>query len=69
MHRTLSRPRMVATGVLLAAAPAAVLLPPMAGLAGLVAILIALIVVETTRYERRPMLVGADQEDQASIRE
>jgi low temperature requirement protein LtrA len=69
MHRTLSLPRMVATGVLIAVAPAAVLLPPMAGLVGLVAVLVALIIVETIRYERRPRLVGADKQDQASIRE
>ena len=36
--------------VLLAALPAAVVLPPLVGLAGLVLILAALIVVETTRY-------------------
>jgi hypothetical protein len=40
----------VATGVLLAALPAAVVLPPLVGLAGLVLILAALIVVETTWY-------------------
>jgi low temperature requirement protein LtrA len=50
MHNMLSLPRLVATGVLLAALPAAVVLPPLAGLAGLVVILAALIVVETTRY-------------------
>ena len=50
MHSTLSLPRLLATGVLLAAMPAAVLVPPLAGLAGLVVILTALIVVETTRY-------------------
>jgi low temperature requirement protein LtrA len=48
-HSGLSLPRLVATGVLLAALPAAVVLPPLAGLAGLVVILAALIVVETTR--------------------
>jgi low temperature requirement protein LtrA len=69
MHRTLSLPRMVATGVLLAAAPAAVLMPPIAGLVGLVAILTALIIVETARYDRRPMLVGVDKQDQAPIRD
>jgi hypothetical protein len=37
-------------GIVLAALPAAVLAPPLAGLAGLVLILAALIVVETTRY-------------------
>ena len=50
MHSTLSLPRLVATGVLLAAPPATVVLPPLVGLAGLVLILAALIVVETTRY-------------------
>jgi hypothetical protein len=46
----LSRPRLVAAGVLLVALPTAVALPPLVGLAGLVLILAALIVVETTRY-------------------
>jgi hypothetical protein len=41
----------MAVGVLLAALPAAVVLPPLAGLAGLVVILAALIVV-TTRYSQ-----------------
>jgi low temperature requirement protein LtrA len=41
---------LVTIGVLFAAPPAAVVLPPLAGLAGLVVILAALIVVETTRY-------------------
>jgi hypothetical protein len=50
MHNALSVPRLLAAGVLLAALPAAVVLPPLAGLAGLVVILAALIVVETTRY-------------------
>jgi len=50
MHNLLSLPRLVAAGVLLAALPAAVVLPPLVGLAGLVVILAALIVVETTRY-------------------
>jgi low temperature requirement protein LtrA len=50
MHRTLSLPRLVAIGVLLAALPAAVVLPPLVGLAGLVLVLAALVVVETTRY-------------------
>jgi hypothetical protein len=49
MHNALSVPRLVATGVLLAALPAAVVAPPLAGLAGLVLILAALIVVEATR--------------------
>lgn len=60
MHRTLSLPRLVATGVLLAGLPAAVALPPLVGLAGLVLILAALIVVETTRYaQARRNLRGA----------
>ncbi|HEY6706094.1 MAG TPA: low temperature requirement protein A [Actinomycetota bacterium] len=50
MHRTLSLPRLVAAGVLVAALPAAIALPPLAGLAGLVLILAALLVVETARY-------------------
>jgi hypothetical protein len=40
----------VATGVLLAALPAAVVLPPLVGLAGLVLILAALVMVEAIRY-------------------
>jgi hypothetical protein len=56
----LSLPRLVATGVLLAALPAAIVLPPLVGLAGLVVILAALIVVETTRYAQiRRSLRGA----------
>jgi low temperature requirement protein LtrA len=50
MHSTPSLPRLVAIGVLLAALPGAVVLPPLAGLAGLVLILAALVTVETTRY-------------------
>ena len=50
MHNTLSLPRLVTIGVLAAALPAAVVLPPLVGLAGVVVILAALIVVETTRY-------------------
>jgi low temperature requirement protein LtrA len=64
MHGVLSMPRLVTAGVLLAAVPAAVVLPPMAGLAGLAAVLTALIVVETTRYARR-----AAEQEQASIRD
>jgi low temperature requirement protein LtrA len=52
MHGTLSTPRLVAIGALMAVLPAAVVLPPLAGLAGLVLILAALIVVETTRYSQ-----------------
>jgi hypothetical protein len=52
MHSTLSLPRLVAIGVLLAALPAAVVLPPLVGLAGLVLILAALIVVETPGMPR-----------------
>jgi low temperature requirement protein LtrA len=50
MHNALSLPRLVTIGVLVAALPAAVVLPPLAGLAGVVLVLAALIVVETTRY-------------------
>jgi low temperature requirement protein LtrA len=50
VHGALSLPRLVTTGVLLAALPAAVALPPLAGLTGLVLILAGLIVVETTRF-------------------
>ena len=50
MHGALSLPRLVATGALLAALPAAVVLPPLAGLAGLVLVLAALVGFETTRY-------------------
>jgi low temperature requirement protein LtrA len=50
MHNVLSLPRLVATCVLLAALPAAVVLPPLVGLAGLVLILAALVMVETIRY-------------------
>jgi len=50
MHSTLSLPRLVAMCVLLAALPAAGFLPPLVGLAGLVLILAALVIVETTRY-------------------
>jgi low temperature requirement protein LtrA len=50
MHNALSLPPLLAACVLLVALPAAVLVPPLAGLAGLVVILAALIVVETTRY-------------------
>jgi low temperature requirement protein LtrA len=60
MHSTLSVPRLVATGVLVAALPAAAVLPPLVGLAGLVLILAVLIVVETTRYAQiRRSLRGA----------
>ncbi len=50
MHNVLSLPRLVTICVLVAALPAAVVLPPLVGLAGLVVVLAALIVVETTRY-------------------
>jgi low temperature requirement protein LtrA len=50
MHRTLSLPRLVAICVLWAALPAAVVLAPLVGLAGLVLILAALVIPETTRY-------------------
>ena len=47
-------PRLVAIGVLLAALPAAIVLPPLAGLAGLVLILAAPVSFETTRYGPHP---------------
>ena len=50
MHSLLSLPRLVAICVLLAALPAAVFLPPLVGLAGLVVILAALVIFETTHY-------------------
>ncbi|MEU8612474.1 low temperature requirement protein A, partial [Actinoplanes sp. NPDC048791] len=56
MHTVLSAPRLVAAGVLLAAVPAAVVLPPAAGLAGLVAVLTALIIAETNRWSPRRFL-------------
>jgi low temperature requirement protein LtrA len=60
MHRALSLPRLAATGVLLLTLPAAVVLPPLVGLAGLVLVLAVLIVVETTRYAQfRRNLRGA----------
>lgn len=49
-HGVLSLPRLLATCVLVAVLPAAVVLPPLVGLAGVVVILAALMVVETTRY-------------------
>jgi low temperature requirement protein LtrA len=69
MHCTLSRPRLVTVGVLLATAPAAVLLPPMAGLVGLVAILIVLIIVESARSGAETGLAVGAEQDQATIRE
>jgi low temperature requirement protein LtrA len=60
MHNALRLPRLVTACVLLAALPAAVVLPPLVGLAGLVLILAALIVVETSRYAQvRRSLRGA----------
>jgi hypothetical protein len=50
MHNARSLPRLVTVGVLLAALPAAIVLPPLAGLAGLALILAALVGFETTRY-------------------
>ena len=50
VYATLSAPRLVAVCLLLLALPAAALLPPLVGLAGLVLLLLALIGVETTRY-------------------
>jgi low temperature requirement protein LtrA len=52
MHGTLSLPRLVAIGVLLAALAAAIFLPPLIGLAGLVLILAVLAGFETTRYSQ-----------------
>jgi low temperature requirement protein LtrA len=50
----------IVAGIVVAALPAAVVLPPLVGLAGLVLILAALIVVETTRYAQiRRNLRGA----------
>ncbi|MFC4591538.1 low temperature requirement protein A [Sphaerisporangium corydalis] len=51
-HGAPGRPRLVATGVLLAAAPVAGLLPPLAGSAGAVVVLGALIAVETAGVSR-----------------
>ena len=60
MDGVLSLPRLVAICVFLAALPAAVVLPPLVGLAGLVLILAVLIIVETTRYaQTRRNLRGA----------
>jgi low temperature requirement protein LtrA len=60
MHNLLSLPRLLATGVFLAALPAAIVLPPLVGLAGLVLILAALIILETARYaQTRRNLRGA----------
>ncbi|MEV7010706.1 low temperature requirement protein A [Streptosporangium sp. NPDC051022] len=53
MHRALGRWRLPAACAVLAAAPAAVVLPPLVGLAGVVAILAALIAVESTRHAGR----------------
>ncbi|GIF46232.1 low temperature requirement protein LtrA [Asanoa ferruginea] len=60
MHRTRSLPRLLTACALLLVAPAAAVLPPLAGLAGLVVILIGLIVVETGQHaEIRQRLRGA----------
>jgi low temperature requirement protein LtrA len=60
MDGVLSLPRLMAVCVFLAALPAAAVLPPLVGLAGLVLILAALIVVETTLYaQTRRDLRGA----------
>jgi hypothetical protein len=50
MHGALGLPRLVTVGVLLVALPAAIVLPPLVGLAGLALILAALVMFETTRY-------------------
>ena len=49
MHGALGVPGLVTVGVLLAALPAAIVLPPLVGLAGLALILAALVTFETTR--------------------
>jgi low temperature requirement protein LtrA len=68
MHRTLSRLRLVTGGVLLAAVPVAVRLPPIAALAGLVVLLAVLILGETIRHERRRPSVGPDEQHLATLR-
>ncbi|MEW9552172.1 low temperature requirement protein A [Nonomuraea sp. NPDC050783] len=50
MHAVLSLPRLVAVGVLLAALPVAIMVPPLAALALLTLVLAALVAVETIRY-------------------
>jgi low temperature requirement protein LtrA len=50
MHNGLSIPRLITVGVLLAVLPAAIYLPPLAGLGLLVLILAALVTFETTHY-------------------
>jgi low temperature requirement protein LtrA len=50
MHGALSLPRLVAICVFLAALPAAIFLPPLAGLAVVVLILAVLVIVETILY-------------------
>ncbi|MCK2212259.1 low temperature requirement protein A [Actinomadura sp. ATCC 31491] len=50
VHAVLSLPRLVAVAALLVGLPVAIMMPPLAGLAGLVLVLVALVAVETTRY-------------------
>jgi low temperature requirement protein LtrA len=50
MHNVVSRPRLVTVVVLLAALPLASLAPPLVALALVVAVLVALVGVETRRY-------------------
>jgi hypothetical protein len=50
MHNRLSIPRLITAGVVLAALPLAIYLPPLGALGLLVVILAALIAVETGRY-------------------
>ncbi|WP_033408553.1 low temperature requirement protein A [Nonomuraea coxensis] len=50
MHGVLSLPRLLAIGALLAGLPVAIVLPPLAALAGLTLVLVALAAVETARY-------------------
>lgn len=60
MHGALSVPRLVTLVALLVSLPAASFLPPLAGLAGVVTILGALVLVETRRYSAvRNSLRGA----------
>ncbi|MEU7458287.1 low temperature requirement protein A [Streptosporangium roseum] len=54
MHRTLSRPRLVAACAIVVATPVAAILPPLAALAGLVAVLVTLLVVESAMHRQAP---------------
>ena len=72
MHNAMSLPRLVTIGVLVAALPAAVVLPPLVALAGLVLVLAALIVVDHSSVCRpaatSARLVSADRGLVASVR-